>query len=77
MKDAHLPKQDHGHSPSLALDDLGSKITKESLYVLPLDVGARRMGEDRCECARQLPLHVAMVLLEGTMRKRLSLMADG
>ena len=77
MKDAHLAKQDHGHSASLALDDLSPKVTKESLDVLPLDVGARRVGENRCECARLLPFHVAMVLPEGTMRKRQSLMADG
>jgi hypothetical protein len=32
------------------------------------------VGEDRCESARLLPLHAAMVPLEGTMGKRLSLM---
>lgn len=77
MKDAHLAKQDYGHSTSLALGDLGPKFTKESFDFLPLDVGTCRMGEDRCEGARLLPPHGAMVLLEGTIRKRLPLLADG
>ena len=77
MKDAHLAKQDHGHSASLALDDLSPKVTKESLDVLLLAVGTRRVGGGGCKYARPLALHVAMVLPEGTMRKRLSLMADG
>ena len=74
MEDAYLAKQDQGHTASLPLGDLGPKVTKEGFDVLPLDVGARRVGEDRCESARLLPLHAAMVPLEGTMRKRLSLM---
>lgn len=75
MKDTHLAKQDHRHSASLALGDLSTKLTKKSLDVLPLDVGARRVGENRREGAYLLPLHMIMVLPEGTMRNRLSLMA--
>ena len=77
MEDAYPAKQDHGHAASLTLGDLGPEVTKEGFDVLPLDVGAHRVGEDRCESARLLPLHATMVPLEGTIRKRLSLMLNG
>jgi hypothetical protein len=77
MEDPHFAKQDYGQTASPPLVDLRPRVTKKSFGVLPLYVGARRVGKDRCKGARLLPLHVAMVLLEGTMRKRRSLLADG
>lgn len=77
MEDADFAEQDNGDAASFALADLRSEVTKESLYLLPLDVGARRMSEDRCESPRMLPLHAVMVLQQGTTRKHGSFGSDG
>lgn len=69
MEDPDLIEQDNCNSTSFPLRNLCSEFAEQTFNVLPLDVGTRRMGEDRLQRALRLALHRAMVLQDGTVGK--------
>ena len=69
VKDAHLVEHYDRDPTSLTFTDLCPEFPEQRLNILPVNVGACRMSEDRCEGPLLLSLHVRMVLHCGTARK--------
>lgn len=67
MEDPHFVEQDDSNPTTFALADLGSDLLEERFNILPLNICAGRMRENKLECALVLPLHAAMVLQLGTI----------
>jgi len=57
MEDPDLTEQNNSDATALAFAHLCTKLSEERFNVAPLDVGARRMGEQRCKRALVLLLH--------------------
>ena len=66
MEDANFLEEDDSHATTLAHADLPAKAFEQGFYVLPSDVRAGRVGEDRLEGALVRTLHAQMVPELGT-----------
>ena len=57
MEHAHFAKQNHGYAATLALRNFCAQFAEHGFDVVPLHVGAGRMGKQQLERALVLPLH--------------------
>jgi len=66
MKDPDLFEEDDSHTAAFALADLTAQSLKQGFDVLPGNIGAGWVSEDRFKRAPVLAFHVRMVLNCGT-----------
>ena len=57
MENPDLTEENDSDSATFSFEDLCAKLPEQGFDVPPLNVGARWMGEQKCERALMLPLH--------------------
>jgi len=57
MEHAHFVEQNNRDPATFAFTDFGAKLLEESFDILPLDVCAGWMSEDKLKGSLVLPLH--------------------
>ena len=73
MEDADLMEQNDCYSATFALADLRAKADQERFNILPGDVCAGWVGEDRFQCPLMRALYASMVPQDGTECKTVGL----
>ena len=59
MEHPYLAEENDSNSATFSLGDVSAKFPEQRLDVAPLNIGARRVGEQEFERALVLPLHAS------------------